>query len=135
MNVDGGCYCRAIRYHAEGEPILKAQCHCRECQYISGGGPNMLMIMPEDGFSYTQGEPRQFTRLDLANPVTREFCADCGTHLLTRAPALKGALVLKVGSLDDPKEYGGPQMAIFCCDRQPFHTVAEGLPTFDRMPG
>jgi len=135
MNVDGGCYCRAIRYHAEGEPIMKAQCHCRECQYISGGGPNMLMIMPEDRFTYTQGEPRQFTRLDLANPVTREFCPECGTHLLTRAPALKGALVLKVGSLDDPAEYGGPQMAIFCCDRQPFHTVPEGLPTFDRMPG
>ena len=28
-----------------------------------------------------------------------------------------------------------PAMAIFTCDRQPFHQIAEGLPTFDRLPG
>jgi len=28
-----------VRYVAEGEPMMKAQCHCRECQYISGGSP------------------------------------------------------------------------------------------------
>ena len=25
-----------IDYHTEGEPMRKAQCHCRECQYITG---------------------------------------------------------------------------------------------------
>ncbi len=47
---------QALRYVAEGEPMLKAQCHCRECQYISGGAPNMFVLMPIDGFSYTKGE-------------------------------------------------------------------------------
>jgi hypothetical protein len=27
------------------EPRLKARCHCRECQYISSGAPNMFMLM------------------------------------------------------------------------------------------
>jgi hypothetical protein len=88
MKFEGGCYCRKIRYVAEGEPRLKAQCHCRECQYISGGGPNMFMLMPPQGFRYTSGEPRQFSRSDLENPVTREFCGECGTHLTTRRPDL-----------------------------------------------
>lgn len=133
MKLEGGCYCGKIRYAAEGEPMLKAQCHCRECQYISGGAPNMFMLMPPSGFNYVQGEPRQFTRSDLENPVTREFCADCGTHLTTRRPGLP-AVILKVGTLDDPSVFGRVQMAIFAVDKQPFHQIAEGVPIFERLP-
>ena len=101
MKLEGGCYCGELRYKAEGKPMLKAQCHCRECQYISGGSPNMFLLMPLDGFSYTSGTPKKFTRSDLEGAVTREFCAECGTHVVTRPPGLPG-LVLKVGTLDDP---------------------------------
>ncbi|MGE0666824.1 MAG: GFA family protein [Sphingomonadales bacterium] len=134
MKIEGGCYCRGLRYEAEGEPMLKAQCHCRECQYISGGSPNVIVAMPLSGFRYTKGEPRQFARSDLPNPVTREFCPDCGTHILTRAKGFDG-VILKVGTFDDPKLFGGPEMAIFAVDRQPFHVIPEGIPVFDRFPG
>jgi hypothetical protein len=133
MKFEGGCYCGALRYVAEGEPMMKAQCHCRECQYIAGGAPNMFMLMPPAGFAYTKGAPKQFSRRDLENPVTREFCAECGTHILTRRPGLN-AVVLKIGTLDDPALFGGPQMAIYTIDKQPFHQIAEGLPAFERLP-
>lgn len=133
MTLTGGCYCRQIRYAAEGEPTLKAQCHCRECQYITGGGPNYFMLMPTSGFRYDQGSPAQFSRSDLDRPVTREFCPTCGTHLVTRPPGMP-MLVLKVGSLDDPGQYGGPRIAIYTIDKQPFHCMAEGMPTFERLP-
>lgn len=133
VKLEGGCYCGAVRYAAEGVPMLKAQCHCRECQYFSGGAPHMFLLMPSDGFRYTKGEPRQFSRSDLEHPVTREFCATCGTQLITRRPGLD-AVILKVGTLDDPVVFGQPQMAIFTVDRQPFHQIPDGLPTFERMP-
>jgi hypothetical protein len=133
MRLEGGCYCGALRYTAEGEPMFKAQCHCRECQYISGGGPNMFMLMPAGGFNYSKGRPKTFTRSDLENAVTREFCAECGTHLITRRPGL-AAVVLKVGTLDDPGLFGGPQMAIYTIDQQPFHQIPQGLPTAERLP-
>jgi hypothetical protein len=107
MKLEGGCYCGQVRYAAEGEPMMKAQCHCRECQYISRGSPNMFMLMPPDGFGYTKGMPKQFSRSDLKNAVTREFCAECGTHLVTRRPGLP-AVILKVGTLDDPAHFGAP---------------------------
>jgi hypothetical protein len=128
MKLEGGCYCGSVRYVAEGEPMLKAQCH------ISGGAPNMFMLMPPDGFSYTKGTPKQFTRSDLENAVTREFCAECGTHLTTRRPGLS-AVILKIGTLDDPALFGNPRMAIFTIDKQAFHQIPEGIPTFERMPG
>lgn len=135
MKVQGGCYCGAVRYQAEGEPIVKAQCHCRECQYLTGGAPNVFMAMPEAGFGYTKGEATKFSRSDLEMPVTREFCPTCGTHLLTRSPARPGAVILKVGSLDDPSVYEMPQIAIFTCDQQSFHQIPEGVTAYERRPG
>ena len=133
MKLEGGCYCGKVRYAAEGEPMLKAQCHCRECQFITGGAPNMFVVMPSAGFAYTKGAPKQFTRSDLERPVTREFCGECGTHLATRPPG-RPVVVVKVGTLDDPKLFGGPQMAIFTIDKQLFHQIPDGLTTFERMP-
>jgi hypothetical protein len=135
MRIEGGCYCGALRYVMEGDPLFKGQCHCRECQYISGGHPNAVMGVPAAGFKYTKGSPKQFTRSDLERPVTRDFCAQCGTHILARPPGMPGALMLKIGTLDDPSIYGAPQMVIFTIDKQSFHHVPEGVPTFERVPG
>ena len=135
MEIEGGCYCGAVRYKAEGEPLFKGQCHCRECQYISGGQTNLVMAMPDSGFSYTKGKAKAFRRSDLDNPVTREFCAECGTHLVSLAPTMPGATMLKIGTLDDPGVFGEPQMAIFTVDQQSFHHIPEGLPSFERVPG
>ena len=135
MGMQGRCYCGALRYEASGDPLFKGQCHCRECQYISGGLPNVVMGVPESGFTYTKGKPKQFRRSDLPNPVTREFCAECGTHILAKSSNLPGALILKVGTLDDPSVFGGPQMVIYTIDKQAFHHIPEGVPTFERTPG
>jgi len=93
----------------------------------------MFMLMPISGFSYTKGAPKKFIRSDLEGAVTREFCAECGTHLVTRPPALP-AVVLKVGTLDDPELYGAPKIAIYTCDKQEFHTIPEGVPSFEKLP-
>ena len=134
MKVEGGCYCGAVRYEAEGEPVFRGQCHCRECQYISGGSANVTMGMPEGGFRYTKGKPSEFKRDDLENPVARDFCSNCGTQLASRPPGMP-AVLLKVGTLDDPSVFGGPQMAIYLCDKQSFHHIPEGIATFERLPG
>jgi hypothetical protein len=44
------------------------------------------------------------------------------------------AIVLKVGTLDDPSLFDGPQMAIYTVDKQAFHQIPEGLPAFERLP-
>lgn len=134
MTYEGGCYCGALRYRAEGEPMLKAQCHCRPCQTFSGGGPNLFMLMPAAGFTWTRGQPKTFTRSDLEGAVTREFCGECGTQIATRRPGLP-AVVLKIGTLDDPAQFRGPRAAIFTAEKQPFHHIPEGMPAFEGLPG
>lgn len=130
----GGCYCGAVRFEITQDPVMKAQCHCRECQFITGGGPNFFMAVPEGGYAITQGTPDTFTRTDIENPRTRQFCGNCGTHLTTLLPG-RPVVIVKVGTLDDPaNDYGGPSLAIFMKDSQPFHSVAENLPCFEAMP-
>ena len=135
--ITGGCYCGAIRYEITAAPMLKAQCHCRECQHNSGGGANVFGVYPDTGFRYVKGEPQRFQRSDLANAVTREFCGTCGSPLVSRAPhVIPNASIVKIGSMDNgARDYGKPDMAIFCCDQSPWNAVAEGLPRFDKMPG
>ena len=134
MKITGGCYCGQVRYEAGGDPMMKAQCHCRECQYITGGSPNVFMAIPATEFRITRGETRSFTRSDLEAPVTREFCPGCGTQILTRAPALLEAIIIKVGSMDDPELFGMPQLAIYTSDKRKFHIIPEGVPGFERLP-
>ena len=112
--------------------MFQGQCHCRECQYISGGSPNVIMAFPTASFKYTKGQPAEFKRSDLDTPVVREFCGECGTHILARPPGIPG-VVLKVGTLDDQSSFT-PQMAIYLCDKQAYHSVPEGAATFDRTP-
>ena len=89
MKLEGGCYCGKVRYVAEGEPMMKAQCHCRECQYIRGRCAEHVPRSCHRRLQlYLKDAPKQFKRSDLERPVTREFCAECGTHLVTRPPGL-----------------------------------------------
>jgi hypothetical protein len=43
-------------------------------------------------------------------------------------------VILKVGTMDDPSQYGAPDMAFYCIEKQSFHCLPEELPKFDRFP-
>ncbi|MEM8731159.1 MAG: GFA family protein [Pseudomonadota bacterium] len=133
MEMQGGCYCGSVRYEVSKPPLMSAQCHCRECQFFSGGGPNMYILLPPDSLAYSQGAPNSYARGDLDNAVTRQFCGGCGTHITTLRQDMP-YIVLKAGTLDDPAQYGQPAMAIYTCDQQPFHMIPEGIPTFEGLP-
>ena len=92
MKITGGCYCGAVRYEIDGEPQASLQCHCRECQYISGGFPAALMLFPLEIFQLTSGEMKQFRRSDLERPVTRHFCENCGTGIASETPNRPGSV-------------------------------------------
>lgn len=134
MVIEGGCYCGDVRYRAEGEPLFAGQCHCRECQYITGGNPNVMMGMPESGCSFSGTPPKAFSRPDLDSAVTRLFCENCGTAIGSKSPNAPGIVILKVGTMDDPSVFT-PQMAIYTVDSQSFHHVPDDIPSFDRLPG
>ncbi len=133
MAVTGGCYCGEIRYEINGSQEAAFQCHCRECQYITGGNANIVVVFAESDFRYTKGLASSFARSDLENPVTRHFCGACGTGIGSRSPSRPNSMIVKVGTLDNPGEYQA-QAAIFTCDRQAYHYIPNNIPSFDKRP-
>jgi Uncharacterized conserved protein len=125
--ITGGCYCGGLRYEAGANIEASVQCHCRECQYITGGHPNVIIAVPLADFSYVRGEASVFARSDLEHPVNREFCRDCGTAIGSRSPSRPNSMLIKVGTLDDPSIFTA-ERAIFVKDSQPFHVVPGGVP-------
>ena len=133
MNITGGCYCGAIRYRFDGDVTTTFQCHCRECQYVTGGQANIVYVLQQENFTFVKGSPATYARQDIEEPVTRFFCADCGTPLGSISPKRPGAFILKVGTADKPEKWS-PQFAIFTCDMQPYHTVPDDVPKFEKRP-
>jgi hypothetical protein len=133
MAVTGGCYCGEVRYEVNGPQEAAFQCHCRECQYLTGGNANIVVVFAESDFRYTKGLASSFARSDLENPVTRHFCGACGTGIGSRSPSRPNSMIVKVGTLDNPGEYQA-QAAIFTCDRQAYHYIPNNIPSFDKRP-
>ena len=133
MVIEGGCYCGELRYISKGEAQASIQCHCRECQYITGGNPNVIMIMPLDHFKFTKGKPQKFKRNDIEKAVTRLFCKKCGTAIGTQSPMRPDSIILKVGTFDNPSIFE-PSIAIFTLDKQKFHYIDKNVRSFDKRP-
>ncbi|NDA60328.1 MAG: hypothetical protein EBY56_10530, partial [Actinobacteria bacterium] len=60
MKLHGHCYCGDIHYEIDGDAQVALQCHCRECQYISGGHPAALMVFPREAFTLIRGQMSEF---------------------------------------------------------------------------
>lgn len=132
--ITGRCYCGEVEYAIAAEPQFRAQCHCRQCQYFTGGHPQISMAFPGTAFSYRKGTPATYARPDLADPVRREFCSECGVHLAAWSPALPGTVLLCPGTLDDPSLCGAPEIVVFTAEKQSFHQIPEGVPAYERLP-
>ena len=112
---------------------LKTQCHCRECQYFSGGHPNVVLGISNSDFKYSKGSPKIYIRKDLDTPRTRDFCSNCGTQLLTRSPSQPDGVTIKVGTLDDPSIFIGADVIVQNADKHSFHKIPKDTPKFKRF--
>ena len=130
----GGCYCGEVRYQCQGPPLMGALCYCLTCQMISGGAGNLFMAVETQGFQFTKGTPSAFNKNDRPWSPTRHFCPVCGVHLTARSDRAPGAVLIKVGTLDDPSVFEGPQLVTWTSEMQKFHLLPPGVPVHPELP-
>lgn len=130
----GGCACGAVRFDVTKEPMAAVICHCRACQYASGGGPAYALALSCEDVTFSKGEDlvRAFeTPSDAGNAVFRSFCGDCGTPLFGRNEGRPGFMTVRLGALDDPS-WAKPVIAIWTSSAQPWTPVDPDIRNYEK---
>lgn len=124
----GGCLCGRVRYHTTGEPLAGIACHCRDCQYVSGGAEANVVVYPRAAVTVFGGGYTTFrSRAASGQGVWRAFCPDCGTPLFAGNEAHPEVLSIKAGTLDDPSHFTR-QGHIWTASAPSWHLMEPQLP-------
>ncbi|MBX9643352.1 MAG: GFA family protein [Novosphingobium sp.] len=127
----GGCRCGAIRYEISGKPIAGVACHCRDCQFVAGGSPNLTWLFAHSGFELLRGNPTVYRAT--ATSGGSNFCSICGVQVYSRPDKNDHLIAIKVGTLDDPSEFQ-VDADIWMKSAQPWHRKHNGAQQFEGNP-
>lgn len=87
MTHTGQCFCGAVTIEVAGAPEAMGYCHCRSCRSWSGGPVNAFTLWKPAAVRVTVGveQVRVFQKTPLS---LRQYCGQCGGHLMTAHPPL-----------------------------------------------
>jgi hypothetical protein len=129
----GGCMCGAVRYECSTEPVMTANCHCRDCQRATGGAYVSVLFVPRNTVNIT-GEVKYYdVKGDSGNILSRAFCPTCGSRLFGKPAVMPDLLGIMAGSLDDPSSHR-PAIDIYTDSAQPWDYLNPELPKFPKGP-
>lgn len=134
MTTTGGCLCGAVRYAIEGEPLLTAVCHCRNCQKQAGSAMSVLIGVRDEQLSITGDLTTYQDTGESGDPVFRRFCPTCGSPILSDVPRQQGIHFLKAGTLDDVSRLD-PKIHFWTVSAQPWVCFAQDAVRFEKTPG
>lgn len=135
LPLAGGCSCGALRYALSQPPMMVYNCHCTNCQKVSGGAFSTSVTIFEAGFAFTAGEPKvvEWTS-DAGNTRYGVFCGDCGTRIANGQRPAGGFLSLRAGTLDDTS-WVEPVGDIWVRSAQPWVVMPESRLRAEQQPG
>jgi hypothetical protein len=122
-DISGRCFCGSLTWHASGDILWGALCHCEDCRrsassdYVSWFGVLRSTLAWSGPREFYQSSPK----------VMRSFCGSCGAPASFETEVFPDETHLYAASLDDPTLYR-PTAHIFWSERLPWIEVSDGLP-------
>lgn len=127
-----GCLCGACRYEIDRKYLNAIHCYCGMCRKAHGTAFSTHVALRRDQFRWLEGEP-QVVPYESSPASFREFCSQCGTHLLVHGQTGDDTLAVPVGTLD-----GNPPVTIlgymYTSERVSWFEIADDLPQHELWP-
>ncbi|MFT5482828.1 MAG: hypothetical protein ACI9GW_001482 [Halieaceae bacterium] len=130
----GGCVCESFRYEFDQADVISAHhCHCKDCQKATGSGKASILMIPAEKVE-TAGELKTYTvtGTDGAH-VTRGFCPECGSQLLSYLEEMPTLRFVKAGTLDD-SSWVTIDSSFWSCSAEAWSPVDASSPAFEGNP-
>lgn len=132
--VEGGCQCGAVRYRLTAPPLTVYNCHCRDCQRLSGATNSMSMPLRKETFEHIAGEVAIFDKSSDSGRIVRLLgCAACGTKVWNEPLSAPNLVIVKPGTLDD-MSWAVPVGNIWTASRVPWVEIDESQVNFPGQP-
>lgn len=129
--LQGGCFCKRVRYEVAGPEKFACFCHCESCQRAAGAPVVAWATYAREAFVVTRGR----IHWHHSSPgVTRGSCSNCGTSISYEHVDRAGEIDVTLTSLDDPS---APTLRahIWTEDQQPWFKIGDELPVYRKNVG
>lgn len=134
LPLTGGCACGALRYEVSAAPLMVYNCHCTNCQRMSGSAFSTPATIFEAGFAFVAGEPRRIEwAADSGARRVGWLCGHCGSRIVNGQEPSNGILSLRTGTLDD-RSWVTPVGDIWTRSAQPWVRFSGERQTFEQQP-
>ncbi len=132
--LSGKCLCGNIKYNADTDIKMMANCHCADCRAATGAAYGTLLFIPEDDLQ-VDGSPKVFHHVaDSGAKMEKHFCSDCGSQLFGKNSNRAGMVSVRAGGLDQT-DIVKPGVNVYLSSKIPSTPVDPELKGFEKMPG
>ena len=128
----GSCLCGAVTYQADVAPRYRFNCHCRDCQKITGSAYAPIAFFHQSELKI-QGKLKYFESLGLSGkPIRRAFCVTCGSQMFGLPELAPEMISIRAGTLDLPNLYQ-PQAECFVSHANEWDILNPNIVHFEEM--
>ena len=129
--LEGGCFCGAVRYRLTDRPMFTNCCHCRDCQKQAGSAFAINAIIETDRIELLTGEPQPVRMpTESGRPHDIYRCTQCQSALWSDYGGRPWVRFVRVATLDDPTAIT-PDAHIFARSKLPWVQLPSEARVFD----
>lgn len=131
MTHDGSCFCGAVKFRLECEPMFVHCCHCTDCRKQTGSAFAINALIEAARVTLLTGAPEAVEmKTDSGRPHDIYRCPRCLTAVWSDYGRRKTMLFVRVATLDDAGAIV-PDVHIFTRSKLPWVRLPEGARAFE----